>query len=127
MTSKHRKIYILLSILSIILNCTPIVYYTVKAFIESSATVHKVALCSSIFISLILTLISLVTKVSLRSTLWILIIGLYLCLDSLINMIIFIAICQVIDEMIITPLKKSEKQKLVINKELDKRMTNASN
>jgi hypothetical protein len=64
----------------------------------------------------------LLTKVNIRSTLWILIIGLYVCLDSIMNMIIFIAVFQVVDEMIITPIKKSVKQKLIINKELDKRL-----
>ena len=122
MTKKYKKAYILLLIISIILNLFPVLFYTFKAFLSSAVIIHKVTLCSTIFISIILSAISMLTKVNIRSTLWILIIGLYVCLDSIMNMIIFIAVFQVVDEMIITPIKKSVKQKLVINKELDKRL-----
>lgn len=121
MTKKYRSTYIALVILSVILNLFPIAFYVVKAFIESSATYQKVALSSTIFISLILTCISLLTKVNIRSVIWILFVGLYICLDSIINMIMFIAIFQVTDELIISPLKKMVKNKWIINKELDKR------
>lgn len=122
MTKKYKRLHAFLLIISLILNLFPICFYTVKAFIESSATVQKVTLCSTIFIALILTTISLLTKVSLRSTLWVLVIGLYFCLDNVMDMILFIAIFQVVDEMIITPIRKNVKQKLTIHKELDKRL-----
>lgn len=122
MTKKYKKAYILLLIISIILNLFPVLFYTFKAFLSSAVIIHKVTLCSTIFISIILSAISMLTKVNIRSTLWILIIGLYVCLDSIMNMIIFIAVFQVVDEIIITPIKKSVKQRLVINKELDKRL-----
>lgn len=122
MTKKYRSTYLALVIVSVILNLFPVAFYVVKAFIESSATYQKVALSSTIFISLILTCVSLLTKVNIRSVIWILFIGLYVCLDSIINMIMFIAIFQVTDELVITPLKKMVKNKWIINKELDKRL-----
>jgi hypothetical protein len=122
MTKKYRKRYIILLIISVFLNVYPILYYTASAFIESNAVVHKVTLCSTIFIVLILSMVSWVTKVSLRSSMWILTIGLYMCLDSLLDMIMMIAAFQIIDEMIISPLKKFTKHKFTINKELDKRL-----
>lgn len=122
MTKKYRSTYLALVIISVILNLFPVAFYVAKAFIESSATYQKVALSSTIFISLILTCVSLLTKVNIRSVIWILFIGLYVCLDSIINMIMFIAIFQVTDELVITPLKKMVKNKWIINKELDKRL-----
>jgi hypothetical protein len=122
MTKKYRSTYVALVIVSLILNLFPVAFYVVKAFLESSATYQKVALSSTIFISLILTCVSLLTKVNIRSIIWILFIGLYVCLDSIINMIWFIAIFQVTDELVITPLKKMVKNKWIINKELDKRL-----
>lgn len=122
MTKKYRSTYLALVIVSVILNLFPVAFYVVKAFIESSATYQKVALSSTIFISLILTCVSLLTKVNIRSVIWILFIGLYVCLDSIINMIMFIAIFQVADELAITPLKKMVKNKWIIHKELDKRL-----
>lgn len=122
MTKKYRSTYLALMIVSVILNLFPVAFYVVKAFIESSATYQKVALSSTIFISLILTCVSLLTKVNIRSVIWILFIGLYVCLDSIINMIMFIAIFQVADELVITPMKKMVKNKWIIHKELDKRL-----
>ena len=122
MTKKYRSTYLALVIVSVILNLFPVAFYVVKAFIESSATYQKVALSSTIFISLILTCVSLLTKVNIRSVIWILFIGLYVCLHSIINMIMFIAIFQVADELVITPLKKMVKNKWIIHKELDKRL-----
>lgn len=122
MTKKYRSTYIILMIVSLILNLFPVAFYVVKAFIESSATYQKVALSSTIFISLILTCVSLLTKVNIRSIIWILFIGLYVCLDSIIDMIWFIAVFQVTDELVISPLKKMVKNKWIINKELDKRL-----
>lgn len=122
MTKKYRRRYIALLLMSLILNLFPVAFYTVKALMASAAIVHKVALCSTIFIALILTMVSLITKVSLRSTLWVLVIGIYVCLHSIKDMIIFVAVFQVVDEMIITPMRKSAKNKLTIHKELDKRL-----
>lgn len=122
MTKKYRRRYITLLLMSLILNLFPVAFYTVKALMASTAIVHKVALCSTIFIALILTMVSLITKVSLRSTLWVLVIGIYVCLNSIKDMIIFVAVFQVVDEMIITPMRKSAKNKLTIHKELDKRL-----
>lgn len=122
MTKKYRRRYIALIIISVFLNVFPVLFYTAKALIESNAIVHKVTLCSTIFIVLILTMTSIVTKVSLRSTMWILMIGLYMCLDSVIDMIMLVAAFQISDEMVITPLRKITKHKLTINKELDNRI-----
>lgn len=122
MTKKYKNRYIALLLTSIFLNVFPVVFYTIKAFIEADAVVTKVTLCSTIFIVLLLTFISLVTKVSLRSTLWILTIGIYMCLDHIIDMIILVAAFQITDEMIVTPLKKISKNKLTIHKEFDKRL-----
>ena len=122
MTSKYKRRYIALLFISIFLNVFPVLFYTIKAFIESEAIMTKVTLCSTIFIVLILTFVSLVSKVSLRSTLWILTIGIYFCIDNIIDMIILVAAFQITDEMIISPVKKITKNKLRIHKELDKRL-----
>ena len=122
MTKTYRKLYIFFLIVSIFLNVYPVMYYTIRAFIESDVVIEKVTLCSTVFIVVILTFVSLVTKVSLRSTLWILMIGLYMCLDNIIDMITLVAAFQIMDEMVVTPIKKRMKTKLTIHKELDKRL-----
>lgn len=120
-TGNCRKLFLLFSTLSFCLNIAPLGYYIIKALIEADLTHEKVALTSMVFIVLILSIVSWVNKITLRSKLWIILIGLYICLDYIMTPLIIIAICQVIDELIISPLAKNYKTKLTINKEMDKR------
>ena len=122
MTKKYRRNYWILLILSILLNVCPLAVYTIKAVFESSVVYQKVALVSTVFIVLIMTAVSIVNKVALKSRLWIILIGLYICLDYIMTPLIIIAVCQVADELIVSPLKKSAKNKLIINKQIDARL-----
>lgn len=122
MTKKYRRNYWILLILSILLNVCPLAVYTLKAVFESQVVYQKVALTSTVFIVLIMTAVSLVNKVTLKSRLWIILIGLYICLDYIMTPLIIIAVCQVVDELIVTPLKKSSKNKLIIHKQIDARL-----
>ena len=122
MTKKYRRNYWILLILSILLNVCPLAVYTLKAVFESQVVYQKVALTSTVFIVLIMTIVSLVNKVTLKSRLWIILIGLYICLDYIMTPLIIIAVCQVVDELIVTPLKKSSKNKLIIHKQIDARL-----
>ena len=122
MTKKYRTQYIIFAILSLLLNVLPLAVYTLKAVFESTVVYQKVALVSTVFIVLIMTAVSLVNKITLKSRLWIVLIGLYICLDHIMTLLILIAVCQTLDELIISPLKRSSKNKLVINKQIDARM-----
>jgi hypothetical protein len=111
-----------LTSLSILLNAGPLACYVVIALTEANLTHEKVALVSTVFIVLILTAISFVNKIVLRSRLWILLIGLYCCLDYILTPLLIVAICQVLDEIIVSPLAKHFKARHQINKEIDRRM-----
>lgn len=120
-TSKMRRAYWIFVILSLLLNICPLGVYTIKALFEANLTHEKIALSMIVFIVLIMTIISIANKIVLRSRLWIILIGVYICLDHIMTPLIIIAVCQILDELLITPLKKSFKNKLNINKEIDKR------
>lgn len=122
MTKTYRTRYIVFLILSVLLNIAPLAIYTIKAVFESTVVYQKVALVSTVFIVLIMTAISLVNKITLKSRLWIVLIGLYICLDHIMTPLILIAVCQTLDELIVSPLKRSAKTKLIINKQIDARM-----
>ena len=122
MTKTYRTRYIVLLILSLLLNIAPLAVYTIKAVFESTVVYQKVALVSTVFIVLIMTAISIVNKITLKSRLWIVLIGLYICLDHIMTPLILIAVSQTLDELIISPLKRSAKTKLIINKQIDARM-----
>ena len=121
-TKKYKRAWILFVILSIAANLCPIVVYSIKAIVSSNLVYEKVTLCTTVFIVIILTGVSMVNKVALRSRLWIILIGLYICLDQILEPLILIAACQILDELALNPLKKACKSRWVINKQLDRRL-----
>lgn len=120
-TSKFRLSFWILAVMSFMLNVAPLAIYAINAVVAADLVYEKVALSMTVFIVLIMTLISIVNKIAFRSRLWIALIGIYICIDSIMTPLIIIAVCQIIDELIISPLKKNQKNKLIINKEMDKR------
>lgn len=121
MTSRLKNLSILLSTVSVLLNIGPLLGYIIASVIQADLVTEKIALSMTILIVVILTLVSIVNKVALRSRLWILLIGMYLCLDSIMTPLIIIAVCQVIDELIVSPLAAHYKTRYRINKEIDLR------
>ena len=121
-TKKYKRAWLVLTILGLLANLCPLVVYSIKAIVCSDLVYQKVALCSTVFIVVILTLVSMVNKIALRSRLWIILIGLYVCLDQILEPLILIAACQILDELFICPLKKACHSRFVINKQLDRRL-----
>lgn len=121
-TIKYKRIYSFTWLLHILLNIAPIAIYIIKALIEANLTTEKVTLCSTVFIALILSVVSWVNNIAMRSRLWIVLIGLYICLKSLITPLMIIAVCQVVDELIVAPVMRSARENAKINAQIDKRM-----
>ena len=121
-TKRNKILYWIFNILSFIVLIVPVVVYVIKGYIEADLTVEKVGLTCTIMISIILVAINFIFKYHIRSTLWILLLGVYICLDNILLMIILIAVGTILDEFLLTPLKKSFKNKYTINKEIDKRL-----
>ena len=122
MTAKYQKIAIALAIFSILLNFGPLIGYTVFALCSGAAIVQKFALCGTLLVVGIMTLYNVITHTVMRSRLWILLLGLYLCLESILCPLLIVAVCQVADELIISPLHASAVEKRNIHRELDKRL-----
>lgn len=122
MTAKYRKLFWLFTILSLILNIAPLACYTVMGLVSADLVIEKVALTMTVFIVLILSLVAFINKTTMRSRIWVILLGLYLCLDYILTPLIIIACTQIIDEWFIAPACKTFKNKLTINKQIDKRM-----
>ena len=120
MTKEYRREKWLLLILSILCNLLPIAIYTIKAFIVAGIG-QQVTLGVCLTLALLFVLINIITKHRIRSTLWILLIGIYVCLDHIQSLLIIMAITTIIDEFILEPAYKRVKNKYIINKEIDKR------
>ena len=122
-TTRYKNLTILTFWLSVLLTLCPILIYVARAFISSEVqSVNKYTLGVMCSVALIVTIINIVAKLHLRCIPWILLLGIYICLKEITSLLVIMAITTIIDEMIITPLHKSLKNKYIINKEMDKRL-----
>ena len=123
MTLKYRKLSRLFFWLSWIVTIAPLIFYTVRAF-YIGAPYQKLALGCMLIVAAILTAISALNKVIIRSTKWIIILGVYSALKNILPLLIMIAIGTIIDELALTPLHKKYRNKYIINKTIDERSKN---
>ena len=121
-TKKFKILYITFSIISFLLTLGPVSFYIVKGYIDADLTKQKVALTGIILCAIILTAVNILIKHHIRSTVWLLMLGIYYCVDNIMPLLLMIAIGTILDEFIISPLKKSFKNKKTINSEIDKRI-----
>ena len=120
MTKEYRRKKWLLLILSILINTLPIAIYTIRAFMLGEVG-QKVTLGVCLTLALLFVGINFITQHSVRSTLWVLLIGIYVCLDYIQSLLLIMAICTIIDEFIIMPAYNRAKNDQIINKHIDKR------
>lgn len=122
-TKRYKNLTILTFWLSVLLTICPILIYVARAFISSDVkSVNKYTLGIMCSVALIVTIINIVAKLRLRCIPWILLLGIYVCLKEITSLLVIMAITTIIDELILTPLHKSFKNKYTINKEIDKRL-----
>lgn len=120
-TRKYKNLSILFLALSILVLVAPLAYYSIVGFIEGE-TSEKFTLGITFVIAAILFVINILFKFHIRSTIWILVLGIYFCLDNILPLIFMVAIGNILDEFLFTPLHKHYKSKASINKEIDKRI-----
>lgn len=120
-TRKYKNLSILFLALSILVLVAPLAYYSVVGFIEGETT-EKFTLGLTFVITAILFVINILFKFHIRSTIWVLVLGIYFCLDNILPLIFMVAVGNILDEFLLTPLHKHYKSKASINKEIDKRI-----
>lgn len=119
-TIRLRRSKIILGIISLLLCYAPLLVALITGFSYSDNERGKVTLSICCVVALLLTIINIISKYSVRSTMWVLLLGAYAVLEDVMPYLIAIAICTIIDEFIITPLYKSIKNRYIINREIDK-------
>ena len=120
-TRKYTNLSILFLALSILVLVAPLAYYSIVGFIEGETT-EKFTLGLTFVIAAILFVINILFKFHIRSTIWVLVLGIYFCLDNILPLIFMVAVGNILDEFLFTPLHKHYKSKASINKEIDKRI-----
>ena len=120
MTKSYKNKYRFFRITSILLEILPVLIFTIMAFVNGE--VHeKVTFGIILMVCGILCAINFIFKYKIRSILWLIMLGIYMCLNNIQIVLLVIALCTIIDEFIFEPLSKKYKNLYVINKEIDKR------
>ena len=120
-TKKYKTQYTIAKILSILLNVGPLLYYGILGF-SVAEPVKRVVLSLTAIGAIIFTLISVAFKLHIRSTMFLLMLGIHCCIDNITGLIIVMAATTLLDELVTTPMCKYCKNKYSINKEIDKRL-----
>ena len=123
MTNKYKIKLNICRLLSFTLTVLPVIIYTIMGFMDGSIG-EKVSLGICVILALIFVLINVTFKYHIRSTLWVLLIGIYVCIDNIIPLLIIMAATTIIDEFVLVPLINKYKNKYIINKEIDLRGNN---
>ena len=123
MTKKYKIKLNICRLLSFTITVLPVIIYTIKGFMDGSIG-EKVSLGICVILALIFMLINVMFKYHIRSTLWVLLIGIYVCIDNIIPLLIIMASTTIIDEFVLVPLINKYKNIYIINKEIDLRGNN---
>lgn len=121
MTKTYKCKMIITGILSFLCSFGPLIVFTVMGLIEGEGK-EKIVLAMTMVGAIMIALIAAMKKIHLRSTTFILMIGLWVALDRLLPFILTVAICTIVDELILTPLYHRFKEDYHTNKQIDKRM-----
>lgn len=117
---RNKKIFF--GVLSCLLMFGPLLYYTILALINGKSTQSRLILLMTLICAIMMTILGIISKLRLRSPVFIVMLGIYKCLSSITGMLIIFGICTIIDEVIVTPMYKHYRNRYVINKEIDARV-----
>ena len=123
MTKKYKIKLNICRLLSFTITVLPVIIYTIIGFMDGTIG-EKVSLGICVILALMFMLINVMFKYHIRSTLWVLLIGIYVCIDNIIPLLIIMATTTIIDEFVLVPLINKYKNKYIINKEIDLRGNN---
>ena len=121
MTKTYKFKKNLMLILSLLCTLGPLVVFTIMGLVQGEGK-EKLCLTMTIIAAIGLAIVAVWRKIHLKSTLYILMIGLWIALDNLLPFIITIMICTMLDELIFSPLYHRWKEDYYTNKQIDKRL-----
>ena len=121
-TKKKNFERLISGLLSFLCVFGPLIYYTLCClFTAQTVTMTKTIFVMTSVAAVIVAAVSAFRKLSLRSPLYIFMIGIWFALDNLLPFITTIAICTLLDELIFTPWYRRAKEDYHTNKQIDLR------
>ena len=125
MTEKYKKKARFYNFLSFFITVVPILIYVVIGFMEGTIG-QKITLGMCLVAVIILVILNLLFKHIPRCGVWIILAGLAYACNSIVPLLLIMAITTALDELVFSPLAKKYKNLYTINKEIDKRGTTGS-
>ncbi len=123
MSSKTKKLKVksrFLSFLSFMCTTFPMLVF-IGIAVATGSIEERFIICLTGLIAGMFLIINILLKYRIRSTLWILLLGIYFCLSNITVLLLCVAIGTILDEFVIVPALKSTKNRFIINKEIDDR------
>ena len=109
-TIKYKRIYHIFRILSVFVTFMPLIVYIIIGFANNDIYVgKKIVLSLSMVIAILICGMNVLFKYHLRSPLFLLLIGVYVCVDKILLLIIILSCGIVLDEFVFTPIAKKYK------------------
>lgn len=124
-TKQYKTKSIIFFWLGILLTFLPLIIFGVAGCVSGTIVLtNKLRLGICFATAILLTVMGVKSKYNCRSITYILLFGCYYVVTN-IHIVIFVAgVCCILDEFFVRPLHKYYKEKLTINKEIDKRYEN---
>lgn len=121
-TKKYRRLAYLFFILSGLCFFCPFLWFSGIAIMEGVAIHEGFTIAASVLAMGIITVFCTINKIAFKSKIWLIVIMLYFIIDAFIPMLFAVAITQLLDEIIFTPLYRFYNAKYMANKEIDRRI-----
>lgn len=100
---KYKRLKNFFLIISLILTYVPIFALAILGFIKGQPG-EKFALGACVCTSIVLFIIQALNEKHFRCTLWIILLGIYMCLDNIAPFLLMIAICTILDDILVRPI-----------------------
>lgn len=125
-TKQCKRLSILFLVLHILCLFGPLLYFIPYAYIVGEVG-RKLALSLFLIVALCLSVVAIISDAKTRggfakSIMWILVIGISICLQEVKVFVYIMAIVSIIDELVIVRLRAKYKNAYASNKEIDRRM-----
>lgn len=121
-TRKFRLLSRLFHFISWLCLVCPLAWFAIAGFMENNAIYEKFAVCGTLLVAGIIAIVCYVNRVIMKSKIWLIVLAMAVVLDTFLPILIFTAICEVLNEIIITPLYNHCHDVYIANLEQDRRL-----
>lgn len=120
MTKHYSHMKMIYGLLCSLCTIGPIVYYIVRAMVIATPA-QKTSIGFMALAAIIIGIVNLLMKVHPRCLFWMVLLAMYYVLGNIYEVLLVMFITSFLDEIWFSPMYNYSKQKLSINKEIDKR------